>query len=972
MPPQNPELVTNSNKKAQDHAVSNHEALPGTVMQLKPSLSAAGGDTADAPSIADDTIKSASQIVEAPEIGNPNTEENHAHMVAKSTMDQQRLMDQDRNKTESDEVDNVSLASTATHPPSAEDTGHEQSDAKIDVTEAVIDRSQANTENASAINQHDNFTQLSEDDVEKEMKDLIKEENMLARRESESCSTPQQVERLQWLHERRQQLEEELRQRSLPHTEAALKCFGHNQLPKSSMPVKKKKQADNTKKRKLDMAKEDTPVAKKSRNCKKPTKGQIKAVDFVTKSMFNQTTGEIGENFDADAIKGLEPISKAPAGLREHLHAIQAAGLRQPNAKPEMVKAHARALGGVSRAFRGIISPWVADGDGEKAVEDYKWLVSGMRHPLHHHQLVAAANMSTIEMNNDKESNTKFGLRSGFLYDHMGYGKTLETLACIVNNPPRDKRTMNGSSTTLVVVPKSAAKQWNDEVESHCTDLKAMLYDNKVSEVTRLSRQRCLAADIVIVTYDQLRSTYRRVEERKLEKSLLFESKFYRIITDESHHLKNPGSETFKVCMKLKSKHKWCLSGTPIQNGVFEIYAPLKFLGHPLVGEFSDFKEKYLGGWGGKDLPTEGHRYSELSRILEPIMILRSPNHRFLGCPLVSLPESHATLVNVELSPEEEIIYRFLDQHIGNCFEKKSARNSTNRPGTCGKSKTQTTDEPSGEYSLRSLNEIFLRKRQVVASPALLERLVKDGLWTLDHIRSMKQAVQMKGPAETPFIDLFEKWINEPKLPKLSTRGRKAAAELAMLQATECTQCHKLLTGDTAPQESDCGCRYHKRCIEGLIGFLRFTKQDEEPRCLRCEREIGTHRPCSLLPVDNARSQNGEAGQKRLRGDDYNSFQPQDANGSTMMQIVDASSAVPQSSKMKAALKQIQDWHQEAPDDKIIVFSNFIGVSRLLGRVLQDNGVEYLYFIGEMDTNQRSQAISAFKTVSEIKVMVSK
>lgn len=972
MPPQNPELVTNSDKKSQDHDVSNHEAPPGAVMQLKPALSAAGGDTADAPSIADDTIKSASQIVEAPEIGNPNTEDNHAHMVAESTMDQQRLMDQDRNKTESDEVDNASVASTATHPPSAEDPGHEQSDANIDVTEAVIDKSQTNTENASAINQHDNFTHLSEDDIEKEMKDLIKEESMLARRESESCWTPKYAERLQWVHERIRQLEEELRQRTLPHTEAALKCFGHNQLPKSYTPVKKTKQANNPKKRKLDVAKEATPVAKKSRNCKKPTKGQIKAVDFVTKSMFNQMTGEIGENFDADAIKGLEPISKAPAGLREHLKAIQAAGLRQPDAKPEMVKAHAKALGGVSQAFRGIVSPWVADGDEEKTVEDYKWLVSGMRHPLHHHQLVAAAHMSTIEKNDDKDSTSKFGLRSGLLYDHMGYGKTLETLACIVSNPPRDKRTMNGSSTTLVVVPKSAAKQWADEVETHCTDLKATLYDNKDSEVTRLSRQRCLSADLVIVTYDQLRSTYRRVEERKLEKSLLFESKFYRIITDESHHLKNPGSETFKVCMKLKSKHKWCLSGTPIQNGVFEIYAPLKFLGHPLVGEFSDFRGKYLGGWGGKNLPTEGPRYSELSRILEPIMILRSPNHRFLGCPLVSLPESHATLVNVELSPEEETIYKFLDAYIGAYFKRKSAGNPTKNPGTCGKSKTPTTDEPSGEHSLSSLNEVFLRKRQVVASPALLERLVKDGIWTLDHIKSMRHAVQTKGSAETPFIDLFEKWIKEPKLPKLSSRGRKAAAELAMVQATECTQCHKVLSEDTNPQESDCGCRYHKRCIEHTIAFLRFTKKGEEPRCPCCEREIGAYRPCSSLPVDHARSQNGEAGQKRLRGDDHNNFQPQDANGSTLMQIVDASSAVPQSSKMKAALKQIQDWHQEAPDDKIIVFSNFIGVSRLFGRVLQAAGVEFLYFIGEMDSAQRQHAIWAFKTVNDIKVMVSK
>lgn len=529
---------------------------------------------------------------------------------------------------------------------------------------------------------------------------------------------------------------------------------------------------------------------------------------------------------------------------------------------------------------------------------------------------------------------------------------------------------MNGSWTTLVVVPKSAANQWSDEVENHCTDLKAALY-NKDSDKTRSSRQHSLSVDILIVTYDQLRGAHRKVEEKKIAKSLLFESKFHRVVLDESHRVKSPSSEAFKVCLKLKSKHKWCLTGTPIQNGVFEIYAPLKFIGHPLVGEFSDFKEKYLGGRGGKNLPLEGPRYSELSRLLEPVMIMRRPGHSFLGCPLVSLPENHATLVHVELSREEEVIQEYVDKHIGAYLENKAAEKPTKKPGRRGKSKTQTADEPIGDYSVRSLNEVLLRMRQAVASPALLENLVKGGIWTLGQVRSMRDEVQKDGTTETPFIDLFEKWIKEPKMPKLSSGGRKAAAELARVEAAKCTQCRELLSEETDPQESECGCRYHKVCLEELISFLKWRKPKEEPRCVGCKREIGAHRPCSLLPMDDAGSQKTKTGRTRLRGDDYNKFQPQDASGSTLMRIVDASSAVPQSSKMMAVIKEIQDWHQEARDDKVIVFSNFIGVSRLLGRVLQDNGIEFLYFVGEMDPDQRQRAISAFKTVSEIKVLVS-
>lgn len=963
------EALNPPKRKVNDN--SSHEEIPGAVMDLKPSTSAAGGDTADAQSIANDILKSTTDTVGASEVGTPNTQENHAHMAPESTFDQQKLMDQDHNKTESDEFDNGSVASTAVHPPSAklEDAGQEQSDANTDVTKAIIDKSQPNTASTLTIDQHNMLANLSEDDLEKDMKDLIKEENILQSRESESCWTPQDAERLQSVRDRMQQLDEVLQKRGLPQAKAAVNCFGHNQLPKSSMPANKTRKAHDPKKRKLDAAKNDGPVAKKPRT-HKPTKGQIKAVDFVTKGAFNQMTGETEESFNADAVKDLEPISKAPVRIREHLKAIQAAGLRLPHAKSEIVKAHAKALGGISQAFRTIVSPWVADGEGEKTVEDFKWQIAGMRHPLHHHQLVAAGNMSTIEKDDENDSTTKFGLRSGFLYDHMGYGKTLETLACIVSNPPRGKRSMNGSSTTLVVVPKSAAKQWVDEVENHCTDLKATLY-NKDLDATKSSRQHALSADILIVTYDQLRSTRRRVEEKKIPKSLLFEAKFYRVILDESHRIKNPSSELFKVCLKLKSKHKWCLTGTPIQNGVFEIYAPLKFLGHPLVGEFSEFKEKYLGGRGGCSLPTEGPRYPELGRILEPVMIMRRPGHSFLGRPLVSLPESHASLVDVELSREEEVIQEFVDEYIGAYLKKKTMK-PTKTPDRRGKGKTQTVDEASEEFSAKSLYEVLLRKRQAVASPALLENLVKGGIWTLDQIKSMKHEVQKHGIADTPFIDLFETWIKEPRLPKLPSGGRKAAAAMAMMEAAKCTQCRKFLSEETEPQESECGCRWHKQCLERLIGFLKYSKPGEEPQCIGCEREIGAGRPCSLLPMDDAGSQRGKAGRARLRGDDYNSFQPQDSSGSTLMQIVDASSAVPQSSKMKAVLKQIQDWHQEARDDKVIVFSNFIGATRLLGRALQDNGIEFLYFIGEMDDDQRQSAISAFKTVSDIKVLVSR
>ena len=940
---QNPELAPKSDMMAQTHHDADNEASPDVVMELEPPATAAGDASNDRPNIDGNILKSTSCAIEAPRIEPSNAEENHIPVVPGSMPD--------NNKTEPRKVENGSIASTVFDTPRAkpEDAHRKQLDANAYATEAVM------------TNEHNMLPDRSEDDIEQEMKGLIKEKDTLQCRKSDDHWTAQDAERLQCVQDRMEQLKKML-EPNLPQAKAAVKCFGHNQLPESSAPLKRTKKVTDSK-RKLEASTNDSPLAKKPRTQQKPTKGQIIAKDFVTKSMLNQITGETEESFNADAMKNLEPISKAPLRIRQHLKAIQAAGLRVPHAKPEIVKAHAKALGGISQAFRTIVSPWVAEGDREKNVEDFKWQIAGMRHPLHHHQLTAAGNLATIERDDENDSVTKFALRSGFLYDHMGYGKTLEILACIVSNPPKGKRSMNGPSTTLVVVPKSAADQWADEVENHCTDLKAKRYHYKDLDTSKRSRQLALSADILIVTYDELRTTYKKVEQGIISKSLLFESKFHRVVLDESHRIKNPSSEVFRVCLKLKSMHKWCLTGTPIQNGVFEIYAPLKFIGHPLVKDFKNFKDKYLGGRGGKNLPQEGPRYSELSRILEPIMILRKPGYSFLGCPLVSLPETHALLVDVELSREEEVIQEYIDKHIQAHIDQKGAE----QPTTGGRAteEGQKTDTPSEEMSLNALKYVLLRKRQCVASPALLESLVKAGIWTLEHVTHMRHEVQKNGMVETPFIDMFEQWLKEPKSPcKLSSGERKV---LAKVQTAVCPMCIRF---PTEPQVTECGCRYCKGCIDKMIPYMRYSNPDKEPLCFRCSREMGAYRPCSPPPL-NTESRKTKAGKSRLRGDDYNFFQPKDNSESTLMQIVDTSPSVPQSSKMKAILKQVQEWQQEAKDDKVIVFTNFIGVIRLLGRVFQENSIEFLYFVGEMSAEQRRDAISTFKKVSDIKVLVS-
>lgn len=115
----------------------------------------------------------------------------------------------------------------------------------------------------------------------------------------------------------------------------------------------------------------------------------------------------------------------------------------------------------------------------------------------------------------------------------------------------------------------------------------------------------------------------------------------------------------------------------------------------------------------------------------------------------------------------------------------------------------------------------------------------------------------------------------------------------------------------------------------------------------------------------------------RQQGDDFNGIQPQSKNRTksdvklTLFQHLDKnpSRPIPLSVKMKEIIDQIVSWLGEASQDKIIVFTQFIDTNRLLGRVLQRSGIEFLYYTGDMNEQERENAKESFADEPEVKVM---
>ncbi|KAI7788507.1 hypothetical protein LA080_010840 [Diaporthe eres] len=609
--------------------------------------------------------------------------------------------------------------------------------------------------------------------------------------------------------------------------------------------------------------------------------------DAVMKESFSKLRGNTIARHGKSKAKDLPTLGHAPAHLKKHLQNILDTALQLPDAKKSDVTRDVLQLAAMAKLLGDMVQPWVSPESGPKTIADYKWLVRGMAYPLHHHQLIAVGTMLVNERDSKNDGVTKFALRSGFLFDYMGLGKTPETLGCTISNPPnfpQGKRSKTGATTTLVVVPCSAASQWEKEVRYHCPVYDVKLYDRKSSESCISATMK---ADILIVTYEQLHQANAMGEKNKSRngrspgQSVLFQANFYRLIADEAHRFKNRETIVFSLC----------------------------FL------DFIHFKNQYLGGraqeTASKTKPNK-NQYEALDRLLEPIMFMRNPDSSFLGSALVDLPKKHVYVSRIPLNTEERIIQKFMEDHIEDYVLKKLATNA--RKKNVGKeaqnrSRKKSTTATSGKMSYKSLTESALRFRQLVASPLLLEKLVKDGIWTPEQVRLMRDQAREAGCAETPFIDQFSLWLSEPKFPS-SSHGNKMVQRIeANLNQASCPPWR--------------------------------------------ESKKNTDRP-------------------RLRGDDWLKFQPQNDVGATLIPRLDANPKVPipLSSKMKATIDQIQAWQESAPDDKVIVFTQFIDTQRLLGRVLQDLGIEFLYFVGEMNREQRENAKTEFSRVSSIKVLI--
>eukprot|EP00010_Vexillifera_abyssalis_P009336 CAMPEP_0201546324 /NCGR_PEP_ID=MMETSP0173_2-20130828/2634_1 /ASSEMBLY_ACC=CAM_ASM_000268 /TAXON_ID=218659 /ORGANISM="Vexillifera sp., Strain DIVA3 564/2" /LENGTH=954 /DNA_ID=CAMNT_0047954953 /DNA_START=468 /DNA_END=3329 /DNA_ORIENTATION=- len=281
-------------------------------------------------------------------------------------------------------------------------------------------------------------------------------------------------------------------------------------------------------------------------------------------------------------------------------------------------------------------------------------------------------------------------VRGGILADEMGMGKTIEMLALIATNlPPVCRRSTKtpvrnlAPFATLVVCPLSVLDQWRAEIERHTHQnaLSVYLYHGS----SRRKDPRFLSTHhIVLTTFSTLaiecpqKKGGKQQAQKKITARPLLEVNWFRVILDEGHTIKDRNTRTARAAFMLRAERRWCVSGTPIQNKLDDLFSLLHFLRVEHYGKYSYWSTVILKPIKNGD----NSGYQRLRAILSTLLLRRTKEQRSqfsADQSIVPLPPRIVRVRFVDLSPPEREFYDALQQVSNHKFEHYASTNTVSQ-----------------------------------------------------------------------------------------------------------------------------------------------------------------------------------------------------------------------------------------------------------------------------------------------------
>ena len=221
---------------------------------------------------------------------------------------------------------------------------------------------------------------------------------------------------------------------------------------------------------------------------------------------------------------------------------------------------------------------------------------------------------------------------AGILADDMGLGKTLQTLAHIQVEKDAGRLT----HPALIIAPVSLMGNWQREAARFCPQLRSLVLHGKERHAVAESMAE---HDIVIAPYSLLQ----RDRERWLA------AQWHLVVLDEAQNIKNASTHAAQVAGQLQANHRLCLSGTPMENHLGEIWSLFHFLMPGFLGSQKRFGELFRSPI---EKQGDSERLAQLRARVTPFMLRRTK-----ALVVHELPPKVETVMRVELSGAQADLY---------------------------------------------------------------------------------------------------------------------------------------------------------------------------------------------------------------------------------------------------------------------------------------------------------------------------
>ena len=225
----------------------------------------------------------------------------------------------------------------------------------------------------------------------------------------------------------------------------------------------------------------------------------------------------------------------------------------------------------------------------------------------------------------------------GCLADDMGLGKTLQTLSFLQHLVERYP-----DETHLVVCPTSLLYNWEGELKKFVPGLDWHIHYGADRELDEETFRR---AHVIITSYGMVRSDISHFSCWK----------FGYIILDESQAIKNPASQVRKAVQQLQSRNRLALSGTPVQNNTFDLYAQMDFLNPGMLGSSDFFRTEFATP---VDKNGDKEAAARLRKLVYPFILRRTKEQ-----VAKDLPDKTEMILWCEMGDEQRKIYNSFKEH---------------------------------------------------------------------------------------------------------------------------------------------------------------------------------------------------------------------------------------------------------------------------------------------------------------------